>query len=583
MKSSTVFDRLVSNLSSDERREMLERVRQAATVEEEPLVTVESREPVDYEQVYHYMSFFRKVFLFLASVLTGRSRDDLVGEYVLHNLASQITSRYPALVDISKRQFLPGFFREIKTLQQAATFFAPACSRALGAEKAEFMAFLLGLESPETQQKLLEDTDPFSVGARESELPEFQLKKLLFRNLDDVLSFVPLHNRERMYRNAQLLHALYLLSTFPYGSLLLPFTGGAGGSPTAEGAEELVPCSVYQIKDHLLRLAAILRSLNEGPTQELSEAVFLFQRQSEQEGEDRELETELQKKVSAARTHFGAIRRFARDVPIFDIVRYVVGDVNYRVEPAGGGEDWLALIKRFWGDRIERLFAAFQFQRQKDELLAEAGELTGAGTVVPMGRYPSAGSGSGGKHAASLGVLAEIVSRVYQSHMHAPLKVLLIDGEFYKEDNRTEFTTAFDALNDMPERLRVLRGRLTPDGQYGVELKKIAAEKMPPQARLQRRAAVVERIDEEADEMVQDALAALRSISEVLYGILYGEVGGKYDTLSNIGEIGGRSNKSLMKQFDTVMNRAQKSLDLLGKLYDVENASSRRQTVVESL
>jgi uncharacterized protein YwgA len=57
----------------------------------------------------------------------------------------------------------------------------------------------------------------------------------------------------------------------------------------------------------------------------------------------------------------------------------------------------------------------------------------------------------------------------------------------------------------------------------------------------------------------------------VLYGILYGEVGGRYDTLSNLGQIGGREHDTLMRQFDAVLSSSNTLLENLSKLLDSED------------
>jgi hypothetical protein len=83
-------------------------------------------------------------------------------------------------------------------------------------------------------------------------------------------------------------------------------------------------------------------------------------------------------------------------------------------------------------------------------------------------------------------------------------------------------------------------------------------------------------LDEEAEALVRRTADQLRSISEILYGILYGEVGSQYDTLENLGDIGGRGHETLMRQFDAAQDKCRFFSEQVYRLLDLENKIARR-------
>ncbi len=62
------------------------------------------------------------------------------------------------------------------------------------------------------------------------------------------------------------------------------------------------------------------------------------------------------------------------------------------------------------------------------------------------------------------------------------------------------------------------------------------------------------------------------TLSKVLNGVLHGEVGGYYDTLSNLQEIGGRHNKNYLEALDRALVGCRSAAGILGKLFDLERA-----------
>ncbi|MCF6334794.1 MAG: DUF5312 domain-containing protein [Spirochaetales bacterium] len=61
---------------------------------------------------------------------------------------------------------------------------------------------------------------------------------------------------------------------------------------------------------------------------------------------------------------------------------------------------------------------------------------------------------------------------------------------------------------------------------------------------------------------------------DVLSGIVQGEMGGVYDTLSNLGYIGKGENKNLIAQLSDIRFRLKEALSISFQLYDVEREFS---------
>ena len=64
---------------------------------------------------------------------------------------------------------------------------------------------------------------------------------------------------------------------------------------------------------------------------------------------------------------------------------------------------------------------------------------------------------------------------------------------------------------------------------------------------------------------------AFRSIGSVLEGVLYGTVGGSYDTISNLGQLGAPDAKGLTRKLESVHVRSKSITNLLSEMVNLES------------
>ena len=82
---------------------------------------------------------------------------------------------------------------------------------------------------------------------------------------------------------------------------------------------------------------------------------------------------------------------------------------------------------------------------------------------------------------------------------------------------------------------------------------------------------------QEADGMARaltdQAIGQLHALVSLLNGVLHGESGERYDTLSNLEQLGGRENKTLLADVEAASSRIAEAWNLLCEIRDVELAS----------
>ncbi len=588
MRVNTVFDRLVTELSKEERRQMLDKINRLVQISDEPLAAEsDEKTEVDLGAIFNKLGFFQKIVFFFKMLFSGKNREELLEERALREIAKDIQRRSSLnIMDFTRGQFLPAFGRQLRELRDNVVIFTPIIDKVLGQSKPDFIAFLVGLEIDDIQRRLLLETDPFyqiakHVGKGEvlvhekdlpgielppsSELGDVEIKRMMENALDDVLQFIPADGRAGMYQNMKFLHYLAVLTSFPFERLLKSFYPAPDVNP--------VPCSFQDAKDLVMRLADILSSMTIGPSPRLIRSLFLFTDGEKAESKSYNLEEDYTEQIKAADRAMKEIRSFNASQPMFLIARYLSGDVNYQCANVGGGEDWFALLKQFWRARIDQSYKEFSLKRKQDEIVKEIHSSLGGIPMVFLDGYVFTGSEgkTRGTYSLSMGFLKTFFANVFPSEFNRYLKILLIEGEFYKDDNRSEFTDAYNGLLKVQTVLEDFEKRLSAAGDFGMALRQAEQEMESKLVKQKKIKSIRKRIDLEAQTLIQNAQGNLQSLVRILTGILHGEVGGRYDTLSNYGYIGGRGNQAFLKSLDKVLRQAQQIGDLIEKLYVLEN------------
>ncbi|HOX48493.1 MAG TPA: DUF5312 family protein [Spirochaetales bacterium] len=563
MPERTVFDGLVSELSSSERRELLQRIAAAAKVSQEPLFNAEALPSPSSPAVSRLseLGLVKRLVLFFRRLFSGKSLEELLEADELKEIAHRVDIRAPGLVDYRRGILLEGFLEELKRLRDAARFFYGVLDRSVERDKGAFFAFLGTIELPETNARLLSETDPFAFAESHPEVPEDEIRSALLGAYDEVILSIPEDRRRAMYYDLRSLLFLKRLSGFLFERLVAAWRPGASpsGGPAASFAEA---------RGLLAELGDILYSLASPPSLELMEALFVFAERDELGRPRGDVETLVSADLAKAEEALARIRTFNAKVPLGEILRLAAEDPEVSPRALAGGEDWLLVYKAFWKERIDARVDEFREERRYRALAEEIASFVGdAGlrTFAFISREERPGVPPVRLELA-LSFLDGFYRGPFVSSLNRPLKIVLVDGEFYRKENRLEFTDAYDEILRLAESISALDARLGPDGDLGSSWTQAQFEVAPIAIKHRKLQTVQRNVDEEAERIVKSAGAALLELVRVIRGILKGEAGGRYDSLANLSYLDGRANKEFQKALSAAKDRCEKAHNLLAQL-----------------
>jgi hypothetical protein len=562
---SEVFKNLVKTLSNEERRDLLRRLSVQDT-EELPDLGPAVPEPVkDWEQVFRTYSWFRRLVLWIRKFFRGVELSSLVQEQILNDLAVRIEHKVPGFFNLRIGMVFTPFYRELERLFASFEPFRAPFRTAYGPRRSEFVAFLTALEFPELQDKVIALADFPKIGETHPERSLKEIKTIIDGDFRSLLDSVPQEQRKGLNETFRALNAFRALCLFPADKLLAPFSLATWGGQPGNA-------SLAELHDALLELTERLWAMSSPVPQTGLEALFLFHHGERFNSLDVDLETPVSDFLEKAALSWQALRDFHHLVPLVDLGAWMQKDSSWVPSATlAPPEDWLGQFRRFWQARLDGDFELYEHERKTNLVLSEIyqfleitqPEFFKDAFYPPYypGRLPRRGE-------LTLLFLRNFMERVFVPKMNPLLKIVLLEGDFYKRNNRGVFTDCYNALLQISDQILGFQRRFAPEGEWGKKLGEIPKDEGEEKAFVQIREVFLAAGDW-VDEYLPSVMLTLATFQEVLRGLVKGVSGGKYDTLSNLNSIGGKANGVFRKELEVLLKKWEKFFRILQDLEQI--------------
>ncbi|MDR2029110.1 MAG: DUF5312 domain-containing protein [Treponema sp.] len=559
MDENRTFNRLSSELSLEERNNLLKKLTSQSEISQEPLYGESAgffAAPVEIEKQYEKAPWYYHIFYWILGFFKSKSPLKIYEDRLVAKLGREIEGQTPGLYDYERGILLPEFYKKLTELKQGSRFFYTALDVSVNRDKGAFYAFLASLEMGEIHRRLNTETDPAFIAEGNPKAFESELRQIALRAMEDAMSVINEEQRGLMYQHARSLYCLKELSSFLFDRVLTSFI--------FETAHSGPICSAGLVKDQLLILNNILFSLKHIPSMPLLESLFIFILQEHEQEAGFNMETEIRKLLSQAEESLVVIRDFNKEVPLTRILRCVERDMALSPKVISGGEDWFKVYQEYWKRHTEARFSEYmRVRRHRDLLNAFRSFLKGTNLkILNYVRSDYNPDGIPVSCSFSLSFLLTFYSAVFISDINKVLRQILIDGEFYKRENRTDFTESYNELIKLEDVIKKFEAELSPSGEYGKRYSMAKGDMSSLPIKRRKIQIVVEEASDEAKRIVSRVREALHTMLDILNGILRKDPTSKYDTLANMANMSGKTTIFVDGIADTIQ-KVQKTLQLL--------------------
>ncbi len=556
------FTVLSRELSKAERKLMLARILSSTedqSPQEELLDDLEAPPALDLDDEYSRLSFFRRIIILIASFFSRRSITDLTEKLLLARIRAKVEAAAPGLVNFTAGTFTKAMQDELGALRPALSFLRSA----LGGipRHRDFIAFLAGIELAPLSEQIMAETDPHEIFHNQFAMEERNIRAEMWRRFEQKMEDLTHEQKALVYRDLQRLETFDTLASIHIDDCLA-FFGASGGAP-----------KLTELSARLTQLSDCIHVVFHPPSTRAWSALFLYRSGEAMENPDFDLEKGSSAFIQRVAGACRIIQGFLKKVPLTEIMRCILHDISYTPAKPKGGEEWLVLLKSFWEDRMEKALRDFSRERRRDAVLGEARVMLGVGRLPRMDNYRPERHGKlfPARYESCLSFIRGFNQDLFIPRMDRYFKIVNLAGEFYKEENRDAFSSCYEKLAEAEDRVLRFDSSLTDEGERGAQIIKLSREGGIPENRAKLKA-VVEEVDREAARLVDSAHSTYTQLSRILFGILYGEAGSPYDSLTNLRTIAGRENKVLQKSLEDSIKYLDQAASLLAQLKDIEMA-----------
>lgn len=568
MKEDSTFTYLAHGLTEAERVKMLDKLRDITSEEmvvQEVMVPDEKETSASADPVIYSLNYVEKILIFFMALFSSRSYEKTTQDYYLDRLAKKLDRGYGGLFSLKDGILHAEMGKMFKEASGSFGILRPVVKRAFQ-NKSDFIAFLAAWVLPVIQTRLTAETDPWRV-AEEGSLTDYsEIRKVVDGKKEEIFQEITKADRDEIYGMVRALHALNHLLSFPMEKLVNEFTG-PGNTPR--------PCPVREVRELLGDFANRLAGLNVEVPPFLLEVLFLYGKDLHDEGADSAVMEELKVFLKAGQTGLVRIKRLKTQVPFERMLKVINKSIDYiLVVSLPGGEEWFALFRRFWEEKIQGRLVSFQRERKRQDLAAQGAAFLGRPQLDLLPNYigRKVGEGFTLENEISAALLLGFYQDVFLNRINSMLKLIQVDGDFYKDQNRDEFDSAYKGIFSAFDNQRKLSVSLRPEGDLGKKLQLLQRQTGSREKRLTDLKEFYKPVERDVKKNIDSFLNYLDVLCKVVGGILFGEVGGRYDSLSNLSYLGGSNNERIIRSLSDVYSDMKKAMDLFYQLQDLEQA-----------
>ena len=535
------FDLLVASLSTDERKEMLRKIEETFSLSPEPMTLPDSEEPeedVDPIEYYYKSDFFTRIIVYIVSLFTGKDKGDVVLNTFLNRLKRKIGREYSRYFKPERKLGLPPFYGLLVNMDKSFEAFREPLFMAMK-EKEDFFVFMTNRVLGKKEEEIYRDTDPFYLEEEDRDLTVNQIHRKIEENYERIIKSLDDGKQRKLLLYSAVIRELHNLAQYDFSRVLRPFyTDGEGVTGFVD---------LDKVKQPLLVLNDILASFRSPPDIMLLEALFLFEYRTDltgETGEGENLEDKLHRQIGAAVEGLNCIRDFNKQIPLTDLLKVLTGNINYQPMLSSGGEGALRHYKIYLKSNIDERFRRYVNDKKKRDMVSTLGATWGIKYIEPIMGYRGTAFQlpQPFTYETSLSVISVFFNKIIQEKYYGPLNMVHINGDFYRRDNRTEFSETYERLQALPSKLRNFTVSFLLDGSFYTRFQDAFRTGIDSKDGKEKLKTVRFMADREADLIIKEGMDIFSSLSSLLKGIIMG-AGGAYDTLSNYSELGGTRNR----------------------------------------
>ena len=552
------FDKLVADLSTEDRVSMLDRINKSAAPAVQFVETeTQPEKSISLHLLYRDESFLYKFFLWLRSIFQKQNPEKLYNADVIARIAHTVNRNYPGIVNHSSRVLDSIFYQHIKNLKDAADFFKPYFNM-IEDSPGDFYVFLSSFVTPQLVETINAKADPFTTLDLSVE-PTPDVKTSLFKKLDEILKGIDGKDKSALYYAVSSVNWLKQFARLPYIHFTSQFTNFAGNVYT---------CPYRNAQTDFEAFAAVFSNVY-SVQNEVLEALLLFSQKKNmtKNAQEKDIERTIKEFLAKANQSFTVIQMFISGVPVLKVGKIINSDYDWTPKNIEGAEAWFPSFRSHWRKIIDFRWNDWIREQKKNTLIAYLKDDFALNEFPVMPNRPWNDMWLRVPFACELtgGFLSWFSEELYDNAINY-LNQLMLEGIFILDENRVEYVEGLNLFSQAINQTREINERLSKSGEYGKMFEDFSSNKVRSFQVQNQIDNMMNTTESEIRDSVSKFLKGARMLESCLHGIFDDTKDGTHDGLQNINMIKGHGNREWRDRVQQVRGEIQRAVYYVSEL-----------------
>ena len=567
-KTST-FESLVASLSKEETKRLLLNIsnsmqRVQPETQETPLAPDEVAKTEKVVIGLAKEPFFLRIWLTILSLIKSIPVESLYQKELVNRVGRDLKDHNSKYINIPKQLYTSAFYNLLSNLRKTQVFFSSMLD-CYNSEKNNFYMLLSSFIAPSLYEELLQISSSFDVKAEDTSNAR---KNTILKEIEKLTTELDTNIKFEMYEVSRAIEWMRTFCDFSLDKVLLKFS--------IQPSE--TTCSIFAIQNEIELLASVLASSKNIPIPMLQTLFLLYKKdvlplgKETQKEQNDSLEQNANKFIDDALKALSYIGEFKKNVPMRKIVKYVKQDITWIPIEFSAGEDWFLYFKHAWKDLFLQEWGTWVSNMQKATIKSRMLQIVEAKTLWEIKYKPwrKLLGDAPLKNEIILEFFNTFFQTIYPSKFVSSLKIILTEGAFYRTDNLSEYTSAFNSLNQAAKEIASFENELSPESIIGTSFASIIESGVLTIKTKTQMETLIRNIESDIKRICTRILDSLKSMNVILTGVVGGNKTGIYATLTNWTSIQGNSNKKFQDEVVKIKETIMGIIDLINTMSTIE-------------
>lgn len=556
------FERLVSTISDDERKSLLDKMKTEKGEEAGEVVKRKYDAPVSVSERLKQEGLLFRFFLWLESLFKGVSSVELYKEVRINRISRNTQYKYPGLINVKTESVLNPFYEKLSQLKNAADFFKPYIL-AVDTDPDEYLSYLGNLVLPGVGKLVEEQCNPYLMPLSTVITPD--LRSSYLRKLDGIMESISENERSVMYFAVKCEEWLRAFTKINYNAILGKFSSVEGGN---------FSCKFGSLESDINVLAQVLCNAPD-MAEEVVGSLFNFAtRNNRTISLDDAVQTESGEYFEKAKNQISMIRMFITTVPLLYLGKIAGCDADWIPKSFGAGEDWFIRYKAQWKLNFDRKWESWTHDCKKEVLRNKFEENFKIEKLplLPNRPWAEIWDGIPFRYELTAGFLYWFFTNIFKVFDSA-LKAVMVEGDFSNKDNRLAFQDSYNDIISSFTTLTNLNTRLLSGGELGQSFKNLLTFGKNSVTGKSKASTVIAAVETEVETAIRKFGNACRLIVPIVQGFLVPSDNKKYGSLLNFMSIQGKNNDIFQEKLGFAKKNLELAYEFVSNLEPIDTPS----------